>query len=177
MGAARRRVVHALGLTLALALLASDMAGCRRSGALPATPEGIVVRWIDAWNSKDSHALLSLFDEDAIFWWPSMALPIRGKKEIERYITNLWAGWAEIEMHHNTTLRNDEDGKVAIDWTLTFRDVRSGRPVRLQGVDLLQVRNGVVTGERGIFNACDLLQQMKPVPTPGAVPAPAASPS
>ena len=164
-----RTVAASLGvaLTLALPLIVSSVPGCRRT--FTTTPQVIAMQWVDAWNARDRGALLSLFDEDAIFWWPTMNLPVRGKKAIDAQLKTLWGGWAEVEMHRNDLFLDVAGEKIAIDWTLAFRDTRTGRPVRLAGVDMLQVHNGLVTGERGIFNTCDLLQQLQPPsPAPAA---------
>lgn len=160
----------------AMLSLFEAVSACGRGVSEPKPLAAVGKRWVDAWSRQQRPELLALFDPDVIVWWPIMGMPMRGTKEVDKSFQSLWGGWSAVQLHSNGILVDDDAGKVAIDWTLTFTDTNTGNPVQLEGVEILQVRNGVVTADRGIFNTCSLLAQLRATPPrspTGGTPTPA----
>jgi ketosteroid isomerase-like protein len=161
---------HAL---FAIVMFCGAMASCANEPRRPSVLADVGRQWVDAWAHHRRDVLVSLYDVDVIFSWPTMKEPRRGKHDALQYLTLLWDRWADMELEANSIFVDEDGGKVAIDWVLAAKDSKSGNPIRLEGVDILQIRNGVITADRGIFDGCWLLAQENTAPTPeAAAPAP-----
>ncbi len=90
-----------------------------------------------------------------------MKAPIRGKGDVRRYLPSQWSGWSQMELRPKTMFTDVPAGKIAINWLMIATDVSRQHRVQLEGVDILQVRNGLFVSDRSIYNACSLLEQLK----------------
>ncbi len=121
-------------------------------------------RWAAGWSEERPATLVSLFDRDAVLWWPTAKTPIRGHEAIAAHLQSLWDSWEKKELRSTAVLEDPVSGKVAVAWTLAFRDHASTNPVQLSGVDILEVHNGVITVDHGVFDSCALLSQVRGTP-------------
>ena len=144
--------------------------GCREAPDNSEALTALGQRWVDAWNRREPAPFLALFDEDLLFWAPPLKAPMRGKRDVARYLPSMWNGWSQMQLRPNAILTDQAAGKIAIDWTLIATDARTQNRVQLDGAEILQVRNGVLVSDHGIYNACSLLAQLSATPPKGAEP-------
>jgi ketosteroid isomerase-like protein len=138
-------------------------------------------RWVAAWNERDPGTLLSLFDEDVVLWLPGMREQVHGKAAARTELESLWSARSDMQLHDNAIFVDDAAGKVAIDWSVEFKAMGT-KLVQMYGVEILHVQKGMITTDRSVYNACDILAQLNaPVQpaageTPPTPPAAAAGP-
>jgi len=128
---------------------------------------GVGEQWIRAWSGRQHREVLALYDEDVTFRWPTLKKPLRGKSEVAKYLQVLWSSWSQMELSSSTIFVDEGAGRVAIDWTMTAYDAQTANPIQLQGVEILQIRNGIITFDRGVFDGCSLLAQARATPPSG----------
>ena len=73
--------------------------------------------------------------------------------------------------HHETIVAGDQ---VAIRWTLAgthggpYGDIpATGKPIQIAGIDLFQLRDGMIAAVWIAFDNLGVLQQMGAIPAPG----------
>jgi ketosteroid isomerase-like protein len=135
--------------------------GCRFGFSRSSDLNRIGQQWLEAWNEHRGEKLLDLFENDVIFSWPTMKMPTRGKRETGDYFEFLWKSWRNVELRSHTITSDESSQTIALDWSLSAIDAASGNPIHLDGVEILRLRNGRIIADRGIFNTCELLAQLK----------------
>jgi hypothetical protein len=143
----------------ALALVVITLTSCEPRSH-EQTLRSVADRWVRAWNDRDLTALMALFDRDISLRWPSMEQPLFGKDAAARQISLLWSGWSGFELHRNAVFVEPRRDTVAIEWVL-IGTATTGKPVRLEGFEILRVRDRLITVDRGIFDTCNLIRQLK----------------
>jgi steroid delta-isomerase-like uncharacterized protein len=102
--------------------------------------------FITAWNRHDAEGLLRLCSDDCIFDAASGSDPWgrrhEGKAALREAFSAVWATWPDASW---TDVQHFSEGTRAVsEWT--FRGTgRGGEKIEVRGVDLITVRDGLIT--------------------------------
>jgi Ketosteroid isomerase homolog len=109
-------------------------------------PKEVICRFVDAFNSKDVAALVSLYHDEAVNHQVANE-PVIGKQAIEDMFTQ------EFETAEMVTIVENifEDGQWAI---MEWRD-----PLGLRGCGFFHVVNGKILFQRGYWDKLSFLKQ------------------
>jgi len=110
--------------------------------------DAVVVRFMEAWNQHDAHALAALFAEDADFT-NVMGMHVTGQKAVEAHHAPLFTGPVFKNSHLACKLRSvrflkPDIAMVDVDWDMTGAATLDGvvRPPRKGLIDLAMARDG-----------------------------------
>ena len=96
---------------------------------------------LEAYNKKDLTSMLSFFADDATYIRSEGTF--RGKEEIKRYYTWSYSNYSEVSLTEKGIIV--EGDRAVLEWALEGTSVRGGgKKVQLQGLDLLEFKNGKV---------------------------------
>ncbi len=96
---------------------------------------------LEAFNKKDLTSVLSFFVDDAIY--ARSEGTFRGKDEIKRYYTWMYAGYSEISLREKGIVA--EGDRAVFEWALEGTSIRGGgKRAQLQGMDLFEFKEGKV---------------------------------
>ncbi|MCK6556437.1 nuclear transport factor 2 family protein [Candidatus Binatia bacterium] len=140
------------GLT-ALALAAClAVAGCAQDDR-----NDVGQRWLDALNSHDSEQALRLLDADAELRDPTLMQPLR-PVAVRDWLDRSNALWRDRV--YTAKRKLSQGDVVAIEWQLQ-QTHPSGKAVPIDGVTLIEVRDGRIRRVRNYYNAGVYLQFLK----------------
>ena len=110
----------------------------------------LATKFLDAWTSQDVEAVLAVYTDDLRYRDPNTRGEIVGAAAFRRYLTRLFAlwqmSWSLREVHIGP------DGTGAVLWRATMRRVGSGETVHVEGMDLVQLRDGRVARNEVYFD-------------------------
>ena len=146
----------------------------------PAAAAEIAQRLVEAWDARDLDGLVALLADDVEWYDPAMPEPpARGRAAVRAFSENVLHAFPDFKYEIQGPICSAEDGsRCAILWRITGTHLQpllplgyapTGREVSLEGVDLLDVRDGLVTR---ILTAFDplvgaeqlLARPLRPVP-------------
>lgn len=110
------------------------------------SPNQVVCRWVDAFNSGDAEAVAGLYHEDAVNHQVANA-PVEGVEAIRQMFREEFAAAEMVCIVENIF----EDGQWAV---LEWRD-----PLGLRGCGLFHVVNGKILSQRGYWDKLSFLRQ------------------
>ena len=91
---------------------------------------------------KDVNQLLNLFTEDAIYEIPQFRLLYSGKDEIRAFMES---EFARIEDYSCKKLFVcEQDDKLAVEWSVHYRDNKSRKTFNDRGVTLIVAKEGLI---------------------------------
>lgn len=96
-----------------------------------------------AWNSQDVERLVACYTADTEYRDPNTRGPVRGAAALRRYLTKLFAQWRMHWTMREAHLFDDQQG-CAVLWRATLRRATGGAAVEIDGVDYVEVRDGLV---------------------------------
>jgi steroid delta-isomerase-like uncharacterized protein len=135
-------------------------------------------RWQIAWNSHDPAQVVALCTEDVVWDDPLTDKPERGREEVAAYLRSVWQAFPDLRFTWPEGPYASFDGvKLALHWhvTGTMRGrmdppgfAPTGRTFEIEGVDLLELRDGLVRAYSGFFDVRGVAQQIGVLPAPGS---------
>lgn len=101
--------------------------------------DGLVVRFLDAWNRQDVEAVVGCYTEDVRYRDPNTRGYVEGRAALRRYLTKLFAHWQMTWARREVFPLATEPG-VAFLWKATFRRKGGEQVVEADGMDLAVLR-------------------------------------
>ena len=97
--------------------------------------------YYEALNTGDADAVAAHFTDDAVHYYTRLG-PHEGGRTIAEH-----AAWAVANIEGRWVLENglDDGEQAAIEWTMTWRDPRSGEPRLDRGAELFSFRDGLIS--------------------------------
>lgn len=141
----------------------------------------IANRLLSAWNARDLDAFVGLLSEDIEWYDPAMAQPpARGRAAVREFAEAVLEAFPDFRYEVDAPICTAADGsRCVIVWKIsaTHRNplrpmgyAPTGRRADLEGVDVLDIRNGEITRIRTAFDpvaAAEQLLGMRLRPVPG----------
>jgi steroid delta-isomerase-like uncharacterized protein len=134
-------------------------------------------RWQVAWNSRRPEEVTALCTEDVVWDDPLTEQPERGRPAVAEYLRSVWTTFPDLEFTWPEGPYCSFDGtKLACHWSVTGTMLGAvdpgfaptGRRVEADGVDLLELRDGLVCHYAGFFDGRGMAQQIGVLPAPGS---------
>jgi steroid delta-isomerase-like uncharacterized protein len=134
-------------------------------------------RWQVAWNSRRPEEVTALCTEDVVWDDPLTEHPERGKTAVTEYLRSVWRTFPDLNFTWPEGPYCSFDGtKLACHWSVTGTMLGeadpgfapTGRSIAADGIDLLELRDGLVCNYVGFFDARGLAQQIGVLPAPGS---------
>jgi steroid delta-isomerase-like uncharacterized protein len=134
-------------------------------------------RWQVAWNSRRPEEVTALCTEDIVWDDPLTERPERGKAAVAAYLQSVWRTFPDLNFTWPEGPYCSFDGtKLACHWRVTGTMLGpidpgfapTGRTLQADGVDLLELRDGLVCDYVGFFDARGMAQQIGVLPPPGS---------
>lgn len=128
--------------------------------------QGTAVRFLDAWTSQDVDRVLACYaDAELAYSDPNTRGAIRTKDEFRRYLAKLFAAWTMTWTAREVRPFGDGSG-AAVLWRATFAKAGPPKdgsaatlpPIAIDGIDLVEVRGGLVTRNEVQFDRTKLVQ-------------------
>jgi len=160
---------------------ARRQAGERVSGGFPLTEElarAFAERWQIAWNSRRAEEVAALCTDDVLWEDPLTEGPEQGKTAVTAYLESTWRTFLDLEFTWSGgPYCSFERTKLACHWHVTGTMTGpvepegfapTGRRMEADGVDLLELRDGLVCSYVGFFDARGMAQQIGVMPARGS---------
>lgn len=97
---------------------------------------------------KDVGKVIELFSEDAVFKDPRFK-PFIGKQDIKSFLTSEYGKIEEYRVEKLFTCVQGE--KAAVEWRIEVKIKATGEKVSLDGVTLIETRNGLIQSLREYY--------------------------
>jgi steroid delta-isomerase-like uncharacterized protein len=135
-------------------------------------------RWQIAWNSHDPAQVVALCTEDVVWDDPLTEKPERGREAVTTYLRSVWQALPDLRFTWPEDPYASFDGvKLALHWHVTGTMLGrmdppgfapTGKTFEIEGVDLLELRDGLVCRYSGFFDVRCVAQQIGVLPAPGS---------
>ena len=149
--------------------LAGSCAGLVLSGASThAAPTGrhpLAQKWIDGWNATDPAKLVSAFTPDGIYEDIPFVLKKKGSaelRELHKYFHDSVGG-----LYVKLIAAYVAEGHGTIEWLFGGQDLgvyKTGKPFEVQGVSVIEVRNGRIARNLDYYDAVTIMKQVGKLP-------------
>lgn len=147
-----------------------------------ATAEELALRLLAAWDRRDLDAYVGLLADDVEWYDPAMPEPpARGRQAVRAFSENVLRAFPDFRYEIQHPICSAADGsRCAIVWRITGTNrepllplgyAPTGRSVSMEGVDVLDVRDGKITRILTAFDPVVAAEQLlnRPLrPTPGS---------
>jgi steroid delta-isomerase-like uncharacterized protein len=150
-------------------------------GQVPLTEEfarDFAERWQVAWNSRRAEEVTALCTDDVVWDDPLTEQPERGKAAVTAYLESTWRTFPDLRFTWpEGPYCSYEQTKLACHWSVTGTMTGAvepqgfaptGRRVEADGVDLLELRDGLVCNYVGFFDGRGMAQQIGILPASGS---------
>lgn len=121
--------------------------------------------YLDAWNAHDADALVATFTPSGTYSDPTTNGPLSGAA-IGAYAQSLWDAFPDLSFELRSHGRIADD-KVVAEWTMRGTNTGpfagmppTGQPVRLPGIDVLQIEAGGIASVVGYFDSRAVPEQL-----------------
>ena len=108
-----------------------------------------VASYYEALNSGDAERVAAHFQPDAVHYYTRLG-PHRGAEEIARYAV---LGVEHLEGRWILERGMDDDEQACIEWTMTWRDPKSGEPRLDRGTEWFAFRDGLISEVRAYHHS------------------------
>jgi steroid delta-isomerase-like uncharacterized protein len=134
-------------------------------------------RWQVAWNTRRADEVTALCTEDVVWGDPLTERPERGKAAVRAYLESVWATFPDLNFTWPEGPFSSYDGtNLACHWRVTGTMLGpadpgfapTGKRLHADGVDLLELRDGLVCNYVGFFDARSMAQQIGVLPPSGS---------
>ena len=126
----------------------------------------IVNRWIEAFNTHNVAAIVSLYTDDAELFDSGMKHARRGRGEIERWFTTRFRTMSTIAYAPASQLFSEQ--QAAVTWMASGRTPRLlglsffSRPFQVDGVSIFTFRDGLIQQQRGYYDHLSVIERVLP---------------
>lgn len=126
----------------------------------------IVNRWIEAFNTHNVSAIVSLYADDAELFDSGMKHPRHGRGEIEQWFTTRFQHMPSIAYAPASQLFSER--QAAVTWTASGRTPRLlglpifSRPFQVDGVSIFTFRDGLIQQQRGYYDHLSVVERVLP---------------
>ncbi len=118
------------------------------------------VHFLDCWTSQDVGSVLSCYTDDLVYLDPNTRGEIRGGDAFGRYLAKLFSAWRmEWKFRDAHPHLNGDDFTLL--WRGSFMKPGGGITVEADGMDLVQVKDGLITRNEVYFDRSALAELMK----------------
>lgn len=131
-------------------------------------------RAVEAWNARDLDALVALLAEDVFWDDPAMPEPARGREAVRRFAAALFRAFPDLEYRPVGEPLVAAGGARAVQpWRLSGTMLGpldppgfapTGRLVEIEGIDLVEVRDGLLSRIVTRFDGLRLAEQVGLLP-------------
>jgi steroid delta-isomerase-like uncharacterized protein len=135
-------------------------------------------RWQVAWNSRDPEQVVALCTPDVLWEDPMTERPERGREAVKEYLRTVWRAFPDLRFTWPEGPYASFRGvKLALHWEVSGTMLGpmdppgfapTGRRIELEGVDLLQLQDGVVCAYQGFFDSQAVARQVGASPRRGS---------
>lgn len=122
-------------------------------------------RYFDAWNARDSAAVLASLTPGGTYADPTTGGPISGAA-LKANVEALWAAFPDLSFEIVSEAETG-GGRVAAEWVMRgtnsgpFRGLPpTGKAITLPGSDFIDTEGGLVSAVRGYFDGGTMLRQL-----------------
>jgi steroid delta-isomerase-like uncharacterized protein len=133
--------------------------------------------YIAAWNTADPAALAELVTEDVVWTDPALAEPLRGVAEVQEFLRTSVQAFPDLRFSEpEPALLSASGDTVVWGWVMegTMRGhvdppgfAPTGKQMRVDGVDVWQLRDGRIGRYRAYYDMADLARQLGLAPARG----------
>jgi steroid delta-isomerase-like uncharacterized protein len=135
-------------------------------------------RWLAAWNGRRPDHVLALCTEDVLWQDPLTQRTEQGRDSVKRYLDSLWETFPDLEMSwREEPFLSPAGPRLVFRWRMTgtmmgplepqgFAPTR--RPLDAEGIDVFELRGGLVRSYQGFFDARGMAQQIGLLPGTGS---------
>jgi steroid delta-isomerase-like uncharacterized protein len=136
-------------------------------------------RWVEAWNSHDLDALEAMVTEDVTWEDPAMrGRTVHGRAEFRAFADTFFTAFPDARVEGigaayvplegvgfavRSRMTGTFTGELAL-WGTTHTIAPTGRPFDIRGVDLYDLRGGLVSNWTIVYDLADFAQQIGLVP-------------
>jgi steroid delta-isomerase-like uncharacterized protein len=113
--------------------------------------ERLAENFLAAWNSQDVETVVAAYTEDVVYRDPGTHGEIRGRDDFRRYVQKLFGAWTMRWSLRAAYPFKDEDGAAAL-WHATLQRADGAGPIEVDGMDLVQVRDGCIARNEVYFD-------------------------
>jgi steroid delta-isomerase-like uncharacterized protein len=151
------------------------------SGSPPSTVSELrefVERYLDAWNSRDTHAMAQLITEDIVWADPALPEPARGVGAVQEFMRASVRAFPDLRFGEPEPPALAVTGEVVLwGWYMegTHRGpldppgfAPTGRTMRVDGFDQWTMRGGRIARYRAFYDMSDVARQLGIAPAPGS---------
>ena len=134
-------------------------------------------RYIAAWNTADPDALAELVTDDVDWADPALPEPLRGAAEVQEFLRTSVRAFPDLRFSEPDPPHVSVSGQVAVwAWVMegTMRGevdppgfAATGKRMRVDGVDVWQLRDGRIERYRAYYDMADLARQLGLAPPRG----------
>jgi steroid delta-isomerase-like uncharacterized protein len=135
-------------------------------------------RWQKAWNARIPERVTELCTEDVTWEDPITERPERGRAAVAAYLRSVWLAFPDLEFSWpEGPYVSFGKTKLALHWHVKGTMLGAldppgfaptGRRIEIDGVDLLELRDGLVSAYTGFFDVQGVARQAGVVPAPGS---------
>jgi steroid delta-isomerase-like uncharacterized protein len=135
-------------------------------------------RWQRAWNTRVPEQVTALCTEEVVWNDPLTDRPEHGRAAVADYLRSVWRAFPDLAFTWPEGPYASFDGvKLALHWRVSGTMLGpmdppgfapTGRPVRLEGVDLLEIEDGLVCAYQGFFDRQSVARQVGAAPASGS---------
>jgi steroid delta-isomerase-like uncharacterized protein len=144
-----------------------------------AAAQELAARWRAAWNSRAAGRVLELCAPDVAWDDPLTEGRAQGAAAVRQYLEALWRAFPDMELAWVEAPLCSTDGpRVACRWHMTGTMLGSleppgfaptGRRLDAEGIDVFELRGGLVRSYEGFFDARAMAQQLGLLPATGSI--------
>lgn len=119
----------------------------------------VATNFLGAWNTQDVGQVLACYTADVQYRDPNTTGTVHGAQAMSRYLTKLFANWQmHWELRDLYPITNSNVDGAAVRWQATLRRPDGNAEVSIDGMDLVLLRDGLITHNEVQFDRGALLQ-------------------
>jgi ketosteroid isomerase-like protein len=138
---------------------------------MPTDAEAVTLQLLDAWNARDLARYVGMLTEDVEWYDPAMSQPpARGRAAVRAFSDSVLRAFPDFAYEVLGPLCVSADGtSCAVHWRITATHTAplvppgyapTGRKMRQEGIDLLEIRDSRVTRILTCFDAIAAVEQV-----------------
>jgi steroid delta-isomerase-like uncharacterized protein len=131
--------------------------------------EAIAIAYGEAWNSQDLEAIIARHADDGIFHLHAGAEPVQGIEAVRATFAGFIAQWPDINFEQQRLIADDGGWLLASTMSGTLAQplelngaviAEPGARIAVDALDVIDVRDGLITAKHTYVDSVALLQQL-----------------